>query len=82
MKRKITFLISIFFIILFTIPVIATAADEKFESERLSDHAASKNVSGVKYYYFETHWKRKKVNGKVVDDIRQCVPWETNSMTG
>lgn len=82
MKRKIAFLISMIFIILFTIPVIATAADEKFESERLSDHAASKNVSGVKYYYFETHWKRKKVNGKVVDDIRQCVPWETNSMTG
>lgn len=81
MKRKITFLISIIFIILFTIPVIATAASAEFEAN-MSGSAASKNVSGDKYYYFETHWKRKKVKGKVVDDIRQCVPWETNKMTG
>lgn len=81
MKRKIAFLISIIFIILFTIPVIATAASAEFEAN-MSGSAASKNVSGDKYYYFETHWKRKKVNGKVVNDIRKCVPWETNKMTG
>ena len=81
MKRKIAFLISIIFIILFTIPVIATAASAEFEAN-MSGSTASKNVSGDKYYYFETHWKRKKVNGKVVNDIRQCVPWETNSITG
>ncbi len=81
MKRKIAFLISIIFIILFTIPVIATAASAEFEAN-MSGSTASKNVSGDKYYYFETHWKRKKVNGKPVNDIRQCVPWETNSITG
>lgn len=81
MKRKIAFLISIIFIILFTIPVIATAASAEFEAN-MSGSTASKNVSGDKYYYVETHWKRKKVNGKVVNDIRQCVPWETNSITG
>ncbi len=80
MKRKITFLISIIFIILFTIPVIATAADVGFEKD-WSGSAASKNIKGVKYYYFETHWKvSKNSKGNPIWDIDKCVPWKTRSM--
>lgn len=82
MKRKIAFLISIIFIILFTIPVIATAASAEFEAN-MSGSTASKNVSGDKYYYFETHWKvSKNSKGNPIWDIDKCVPWKTNSMTG
>ena len=80
MKRKIAFLISIFFIILFIIPVIATAADVGFEKD-WSGSAASKNIEGVKYYYFETHWKvSKNSKGNPIWDIDKCVPWKTRSM--
>ena len=80
MKRKIAFLISIIFIILFTIPVIATAANVGFEKD-WSGSAASKNIEGVKYYYFETHWKvSKNSKGNPIWDIDECVPWKTNSM--
>lgn len=82
MKRKIAFLISIIFIILFTIPVIATAASAEFEAN-MTGSTASKNVSGDKYYYFETHWKvSKNSKGNPIWDIDKCVPWKTNSMTG
>lgn len=82
MKRKITFLISIFFIILFTIPVIATAADVGFEKD-WSGYPVKQKVGNDIYYYFETHWKvSKNSKGNPIWDIDKCVPWKTNSMTG
>ncbi len=82
MKRKITFLISIIFIILFTIPVIATAADVGFE-DKMSGSPVKQKVGNDIYYYFETHWKvSKNSKGNPIWDIDKCVPWKTNSMTG